>query len=214
MSETEAVNRDLAAHLGVGVPSARGGVLDEGDFAAWAWGFHRFGPRVMVQAALVASRISLPVWSLYRPLDDDERGVFADPLVATALDAVSRWLESEARPEQEVEQALGDLRQLVDRVAFYVQEASGSDDVVLGRQKALSAAVAALAALETFAWTEARATASVVDPTDEAELEARKLAGPALHVVRAFSHACLATGIDAHRLRAELRASLLERPDP
>lgn len=208
MLETDVANEDLAAHLGVRAPT----LSTDDDFAAWAWKFHRFGQRVMVQAALVAARIALPVWVRYRPLDEEERGVFAGPLVGSALDAVSRWLESEARPEQEVEQVLGDLKQLVDRVSFYVQEASGSADVVLAREKALSAASAALAVLETFAWTEAQA-APGEDAADEAELEARKRAGPALHVVEALSHACLATGIDAHRLRDELRASLL-RPEP
>jgi hypothetical protein len=182
--------------------------VDPGGFEEWAWGFSRFGQPIMARAALVAARLALPIWEHYVPCDAFERTVFGGRLVADSLNTVEQWLATEAQPQAAVA-ALGALRDVAARASFYVDEASGDERIVLSRGKALSAAIAAVAALETFAWAEDRAVAEVEGPDDAAELDAKKAAGPALHVVQAFSRACFATGIDAKGLREELRSSFL-----
>jgi hypothetical protein len=221
VSNTSSRDLEFAAHLG-DVDAMRALGLDRvapRGFEEWAWGFSRFGQRIMARAALVAARLALPIWEHYVPCDAVERSVFGGRLVADSLNTVEQWLASDAQPLEDVASLLSALRDLAARTSFYVAEASGDESIVLSRERALSAAIAAVAALEAFAWTEDQAVAEVEDPSDpagppsradsRAELDARKAAGPALQVVQAFSHASLATGIDAHGLREELRSSLL-----
>jgi hypothetical protein len=100
-----------------------------------------------------------------------------------------------------------EMRSLAKQVSFYVDEASGSAATVARRDCAERAALSALATVETAAWNDA-ALASQYEH-DPAELEARRAAGPALEIVKAFNHSCAATDMTADQLRAELRRVLL-----
>lgn len=202
---------DLAAHLGdMDAMRALGrSVVDPGGLAEWAWGFSRFGWEIMVRVTFSAAHKALPVWDQYRPSDAADASILGGPLIGQSLTAVKRGLECGTRPETEVKDMLNSVRELVARASCYVDEASGSPDIVLAREQALSAAVAALEVLETFAWTDAEARRNIADTSDRAELEARRKAGPALHVVQAFRHVCVACAIDGNQLRDALRASSL-----
>lgn len=194
---------ELAAHLDDATAEA---------FERWAWRFVDFGTDTALRATLAAARLALPAWLDYRPSDEFDRGVLSGPLVADAIVFVDRQLDSGLAPEAEAISLRSALEQLVGRARFYVDEASGDAEQVSARSRALSAATAALAMVQVLTWTEADAARDTSDAQDQAELRARIAAGPALHVVEAFAHACHASQIDAARLRAELRTALLGAP--
>src|SRR5262245_22702184 len=133
---------ELAAHLGDVGPAG---------FAAWAWEFSQYGWAIMVQAALVAARVALPAWENHEMSRDVSQG----SLVTAALDHVSQVFGSGERAQLGAVALLNDLRLLVDRATIYVDESSGYAELVASRERALSAAIAALATLEAFCWTEA-----------------------------------------------------------
>lgn len=126
------------------------------------------------------------------------------------LEALAEHLADKPGAEADLAEQAELARSSVERASFYVEEASGDKEAVMHREKALAAARAALAAIETAVWSEPevqreRANSSV----NATELAARAAAGPALHVVHALSYACLATGASGAQIRAELRCVLL-----
>jgi hypothetical protein len=171
VSNTSSRNAEFAAHLG-DLDAMRALGLDRvapHGFEEWAWEFSRFGQPIMARAALVAARLALPVWEHYAPCDAVESRVFGGRLVADSLNSLERWLASGAPPQEDVATLLGALRDLAARTSSYVEEASGDESLVLSREKALSAAIAAVAALETFAWTEDPAVAEVWSSPDSVD---------------------------------------------
>lgn len=205
---------ELATYLGdrdAALPSGVQVALDtEHDFAAWAWGLSRWGQDTMARAALAAANIALPTWENYKPSDMFDGEVLGGPLFRRMLDTLAAHLANKPGAEAELAGELSLARALVERASFYVEEASGDNESVMRRRKALAAARAALAAVETAMWSEAEVQRESSEPgVDAAEVAARAAAGPALHVVHALSFACLATDATSARIRAELRRVLL-----
>jgi hypothetical protein len=202
---------ELAAHLGdpEAMLALRLSSVDPEGFEAWAWGFSRFGKPTMLRAALVAAKLALPVWTNYQADDPLERELFGGSLLAQAIAFASSRLDPTAAPDAEAIGMLAALRERVAQASSYVEEASGGAERVMARERAVAAASTALEALEVLAWTDAAAAVGTHEALDPVELRARIAAGPAVHVVRSFAFACLATGADSARLRALLRAELL-----
>jgi hypothetical protein len=164
----------------------------------------------MARATLAVAKLALPVWENYEPPDEFDREVFGGPPLRQALDVLAAYIADEPGAKAHLAKEVELARTLVKNTSFYVEEASGDAEVVMRRERALAAARATLAALETAAWNEltVREEGSKfgIDPV---ELAAQVAEGPALHVVHALSYACLATGATDAQIRAELRRVLL-----
>lgn len=205
---------ELAAYLGEPGPGLRTvATVDpdaEPDFSTWAWGLSRWGQETMAHAALAVAKLALPVWESYEPADRFDREVFGGPALRQALDVLAAYIADKPGAEAHLAKEVKIARTVVKNTSFYVEEASGSAEVVMRRERALAAARAALAALEIAAWSElaVQQEGSKVD-VDAAESAAQVADGPALHVVDALSYACLATGATGAQIRAELRQVLL-----
>ncbi|MEZ4295446.1 MAG: hypothetical protein R3B70_10765 [Polyangiaceae bacterium] len=205
---------DLAAHLGVRTgESSPGAEASQGanvPFEEWAWAFCRFERAVAVRAALTAARVALPSWEGYSPTDKLDGEVIGGPALREALNAVEAGLSGSEGGAAKLAAAAEEVRSLAARVVAYVDEASGNKHVVARRTAAVNAALSSLAAVETAVWDEAAITTAIQDEHDAAEVEEQRAAGPALHVVRALSYSCAATGMTADELRGELRRAFFE----
>jgi hypothetical protein len=94
-------------------------------------------------------------------------------------------------------------------VSRFIDEASGDSSLVEARTRALSA-IASVRAVEKIAtWTPNMVLDAISDPIEAA---AQIQAGPALHVVEAFAHACNSAQVDAETLRTELRRAAASWP--
>ncbi|NUP05126.1 MAG: hypothetical protein HOW73_03590 [Polyangiaceae bacterium] len=171
---------DLAAHL------ARAHSLEA--FDAWVSELSQWGQVVQATAACAAAGVTLSAWVSYDAPDAVEwhRGR-AVPKVASCLET---WLASHASPPPELSASTDQLGAELERMSFYVYEASGSAMECGRRDRALAAAGSIYSAARSILWTPSL----VPSFFDSSEQSARVLAGPLDETVDACRKAAFATG--------------------
>lgn len=198
MSESE---RSLSEYLDATPASLR----------KWVWDLAVWGKPALVAAACAAARRAFPVLSTHR--DPAIQRCFEAPSILASLQAAESWLadpgvETLSAVRSAVAAASDDLHSIM----LNVDEASGSSELVLARERAHSAAAACVMAAETAVWTPEDSLPAWAG--DELELEARRKAGPAYEASQAVSHACHALdlkGVEfARMLAADIRPILLK----
>jgi hypothetical protein len=177
----------LASHLALTEADA--------DFAGWAWGFGALPREAYCSVGSVVVRLAAAAFQELAPPDEFGRDLHQAVPIESALDSLQQTAGG-----LEQRKALRELEDHISRFAFYVDEASGTAEVVEQRERCLAAGKAVLLALQAHCWTPD----DVSQELDPGERAAQTSDGPALQLSQCLSFACLATGL----VRGELVAKL------